>query len=81
MTDRQEMNDRNRIRRQMALAAMVLIWIICLAFLWGLGSDQIAGRVEKVWPPFVIIIPVLVAQIMQYVHVGAQENKAMMEKE
>lgn len=58
---------------------MILIWVTVIAFLYGLASDAIAARVEKVWPPFVIIIPVLVGQIAQYVHAGSSETKKAME--
>lgn len=76
-----ENTSRNRIRRTMAQSSMVLVWVIIIAFLWGLASDDLADRVAKVWPPFVIIFPSLIAQIGHYIHVGSRENIESMKKD
>lgn len=66
---------RNRLRRDMAKACMVLIWVVVIAFLYGLSSDTLAARVEKVWPPFAVIFPSLMGYIGWYVKLGSDENK------
>jgi hypothetical protein len=65
------------MRRQMAQASMLLTWVIVLAFLFGLSSDTVAARVEKVWPPFAVLFPSLMAYIGWYAKLGSDENKAM----
>jgi hypothetical protein len=72
--------DRSRIRRQMAQASMLLTWIIVLAFLFGLSSDSIAARVEKVWPPFAVLFPSLMGYLGWYAKLGHEENKIEMER-
>ena len=74
-----ETSDRNKMRRQMAQAAMILTWVIVIAFLFGLTSDQIADRVAKVWPPFSILFPSLMGYIGFYAKLGSDETKREME--
>lgn len=54
---------------------MLLTWVIVVAFLFGLSSDAIAARVEKVWPPFAVLFPSLMAYIGWYAKLGSDENK------
>ncbi len=70
-----DISERNRVRRAMAQGSMILIFTITIAFLWGLSSDAIAARVEKIWAPFAVIFPALIAQVIHYVQVGSSENK------
>lgn len=77
MSDPTDIN-RNRIRRQMAQASMILTWVIVIAFLFGLSSDVVAARVEKVWPPFAVLFPSLMAYIGWYAKLGSDENKQEM---
>lgn len=72
---------RNSIRRGMAFSSMILCWCIILSFLAGLFDDSLADRVAKVWPPFTVMFPALIAQIMHYISVGSSETKAAMAKE
>lgn len=58
---------------------MILVWVIVIAFLFGLTSDTIAARVEKVWPAFSTIFPSLIGYIGFYTHVGSRENRAELE--
>lgn len=68
------------MRRQMAQASMLLTWVICLSFLWGLTSDPIADRVAKVWPPFSVLFPSLMAYIGWYAKLGSDENRHAADK-
>ncbi len=70
-----EYTDRTKMRRQMALASMILTWVIVIAFLMGLTSDMIAARVEKVWPPFAVLFPSLMAYIGWYAKMGSDEAR------
>ena len=70
--------NRNALRRQMAQASMILTWVIVIAFLMGLTADTVAARVEKVWPPFAVLFPSLMAYIGWYAKLGSDENKAEM---
>lgn len=72
-------NVRNRLRRQMATASMLLTWIITIAFLFGLTDNQIADRVAKCWPPFTVLFPSLMGYIAWYAKLGSDENKHAME--
>lgn len=65
----------------MAVSSMILVWVIVIAFLYGLTSDTLAARVEKCWAPFAVIFPALIAQVMHYIQVGSSETKAAMQKE
>ncbi len=78
-TDRREAGDRNRMRRQMAQASMLLTWVIVMAFLWGLTDDAIADRVAKCWPPFTVLFPSLMGYIGWYAKLGSDETKHAME--
>ena len=75
-----EQSDRNKMRRQMAQASMLLTWVIVVAFLYGLTSDRVAARVEKVWPPFSVLFPSLMAYIGYYAKLGSDETKHAMDK-
>lgn len=75
-----EGSDRNQIRRQMAQASMLLTWVIVIAFLFGLTSDVVAARVEKVWPPFAVLFPSLMGYIGYYARLGSQENRDAMQR-
>lgn len=79
MADTLDVSDRLRTRRQMAQAAMLLTWVIAIAFLWGLTSDAIAERVEKCWPPFAVVFPSLMAYIGWYAKLGSDENRHALE--
>ena len=79
--DRKEMIARNRMRKQMAQAAMLLTWVIVIAFLYGLTSDTIAARVALVWPPFSVLFPSLMAYIAHYTWLGSRENQTLMQKD
>lgn len=74
-----EQSDRAKLRRQMALASMLLTWVIVIAFLFGLTSDIVADRVAKVWPPFSVLFPSLMAYIGWYAKLGSDETKKAME--
>ncbi len=63
----------------MAQAAMLLTWVIVIAFLFGLTSDTIAERVAKVWPPFSVLFPSLMGYIGFYAKLGSDETKHAME--
>lgn len=68
-------------RRMMAQASMLLTWVITIAFLFGLIDDRIADRVAKVWPPFTVLFPSLMAYIGWYAKLGSDETKVAMNKE
>lgn len=70
-----ETKDRFRMRRQMAQASMILTWVIVIAFLFGLAADDVAARVEKVWPPFAVLFPSLMGYIGFYAKLGSDETK------
>ena len=70
-----ENGDRLKMRRQMAQASMLLTWVIVISFLFGLTSDVIAERVAKVWPPFSVLFPALMAYIGWYAKLGSDETK------
>lgn len=59
----------------MAQASMLLTWVIVMAFLAGIFNDQVAERVAKVWPPFSVLFPSLMAYIGYYARLGSEENK------
>lgn len=70
-----EGTERLRMRRQMAQASMILTWVIVIAFLFGLASDLVAARVEKVWPPFAVLFPSLMGYVGYYAKLGSDENR------
>lgn len=72
---------RKRARRTMAQAAMILTWVITIGFLFGLADDDIANRVAKVWPPFTVLFPSLMAYIGWYAKLGSDETKAALQKD
>lgn len=79
--DRKDVSERNKARRQMAQASMLLVWTIVIGFLWGLTSDTIAARVERIWPVFATIFPALMGYIAFYTHIGSKENQTILNKE
>ncbi len=74
-----EGTERIRMRRQMAMASMVLIWVIVIAFLFGILDDRVADRVAKVWPPFTVLFPSLMGYVAWYAKLGSDENKREIE--
>lgn len=78
--DRYEMHERNRLRRRMAQATMILVWVIVISFLYGLTSDALAARVEKVWPVFSVVFPSLMAFLGFYFHLGNKENDTILNR-
>jgi len=78
--DRADMLERNNLRRKMAMASMLLVWIIIICFLYGLTSDALAARVEKVWPPFAVIFPSLMGFLSYYFYLGSKDNTTIINK-
>ena len=74
------MDDRNKVRRQLAQGSMLLAFAIVISVLWCLSSDALAARLEKVWPPLVVIFPALIVQIGHYIQVGSSETKEAMKQ-
>ena len=66
-----------QLRRQMAMAAMLLTWVITMCFLAGLFDDRLAARVALVWPPFTVLFPSLMAYVGWYARLGSEETKFM----
>ncbi len=75
MADERDMLGKTSVRRGMAFASMLLVITITMVFLAGMFDDGVADRVAKVWPPFTVMYPALIAQIMHYISVGSSETK------
>ena len=76
-----DLAESKRVRRLMAQASMVLTWVIVIAFMFGLTSNDIAARVEKVWPPFAVLFPSLMAYVGWYAKLGSDEIKQSQQRE
>lgn len=81
MGDEADPLSRLSVRRGMAFASMILVIGITMCFLAGLFDNGIADRVAKVWPPFTVIFPALIAQIIHYISVGSSETKEVIKME
>lgn len=65
---------RRAFRRTAAKVTLALCVAVTISFLAGLFDDEIAKRVQLVWPPFAVIFPSLAAVFGWYMKLGSDES-------
>ncbi len=79
--DRQDMVDRNRIRRQLAEIFTAGALFIIAGVVACLFFDGMADRLVKVGPTLAWMFPAIMLFLAHYTHVGSAENKALLSKD